>query len=231
MNAPQQPEPLDFDAIEHELNLANLREMATEVPQRSERLAKRIAHFSAQFDIPEDDFWLWLDIDPTGPLGAVLAREARRQNVHENAAVEYLKRLENVEGFQKLPSIGNNARYINSSGQVVTKLQLGGSRPPSKSLDFRWRTGTVTCYAAQKYTKEVGGNQDNQFNEVERLLQDYQKRTANDTALFVLVDGPYYTKQKLDQLRSLTRNQSPYSYVSSINALQPILNRIANGYG
>ncbi len=211
------------------MNLVNLDEMANEIPERSNRLATRIAHFSAQFDVPEEDFWRDLEANPNGPLAAVLAREARRQNVHENAAAEYVNRMAYVEEFRRLPSTGGNARYINADGQVVTGQQLAGAPRPSKSIDFQWRTGNVNCYAAQKYTREGGGNQDNQFNEVVRLLQNFQWRINNGAALFVLVDGPYYTNQRLTQLRGLTRGQAPRSYVTSINELQLILNQIATG--
>ena len=231
MNQPVLPEPLDFENIEHQLNLDNLQEMAQEVPNRSERLATRIAHFSAQFDIPEEDFWRDLEADHNGPLAAVLAREARRQNVHENAAAEYVRRMIHVQEFRKLSSVGRNALYINADGQVVTGEQLAGAPRPSKSIDFRWLTGNVTCYAAQKYTREGGGNQDNQFNEVVRLLQNFQRRINNDTALFILVDGPYYTVQRLTQLRGFTRAQAPRSYVTSINELQLRLNGIADPDG
>ena len=166
---------------------------------------------------------------PARFLAAVLSREARRQNVHENAASEYLRHLTHVQAFQKLPSTGPNAQYINGDGQVVTGRQLGNAFRPSKSIDFQWRTGNVTCYAAQKYTKVGGGNQDNQFNEVERLLRNFLPRINNDMALFILVDGQYYTEQRLARLRAFTRNQAPRSYVSSINQLQPILNRIDAG--
>ena len=203
--------------------------MAQEVPQRSERLATRVAHFSEQFDLPEENFWRDLDANPTGPLAAVLAREARRQNIHETAAAEYLERLANVQEFQRLPSRGLNAIYINADGQLVTGEQLGLALRPSKSIDFRWQTGIVTCYAAQKYTREGGGNQDNQFKEVERLLQNFLRRVNNDTALFVLVDGPYYTEERINRLRGLTRERSPLSYVTSINELQPYLDGIVAG--
>ena len=231
MNQPVPPEPLDFENIEHQLNLDNLQEMAQEIPNRSERLTTRVAHFSAQFDIPEEDFWRDLNDNPNGPLAAVLAREARRQNVHENAAAEYVRQMINVQGFQKLRSTGRNALYINADGQIVTGEQLAGAPRPSKSIDFRWLTGNVTCYAAQKYTREGGGNQDNQFNEVVRLLQNFQRRINNDTALFILVDGPYYTDQRLTQLRGLTRAQAPHSYVTSIDQLQTFLNAIADPGG
>ena len=229
MNQQEPREPLDFENIEHQLNLDNLEEMAREIPNLSVRLATRIRHFAAQFDIPEEDFWLDLEANSSGPLAAVLSREARRQNVHEKAAAEYVRALRHVSQFSKLPSSGPNALYVNSDGLMVTRGQLAGARPPSKSIDFRWKVGSLTCYAAQKYTKVGGGNQDSQFNEVEQLLRNFLPRTNNDTALFVLVDGPYYNETKLARLKALARQQSPFSYVAGINDLHFLLNQIVAG--
>ena len=227
-NTPLNPEFLDFEAIEHELNLANLAEMQNEVAERSERLATRIGHFSEQFDIPEEHFWLDLENSPTGPLAAVLSREARRQNIHEKAAAAFTQGLRHVSQFKKLPSTGPNALYVNSDGQVVTRQQLGGATAPSKSIDFRWQVGSLTCYAAQKYTKVGGGNQDSQFKEVEQLLRNFLPRINNDTALLVLVDGQYYNEAKLSHLRALVRQQSPFSYVVGLNELQSLLDQIVD---
>ena len=227
MAAQQHPPLLDFEAIEHRQNLANRADMADEIAQRSDRLRTRILHYSEQFDVPEADFWRDLDANPNGPLAAVLAREARRQNVHEKAAADHIEQIVDVEQFRKLPSTGPNACYVNGDGQIVTRRQLAGARPPSKSIDFQWRTGTVTCYAAQKYTKEGGGNQDNQFNEIQSLLRNFLQRINNNVALFVLVDGPYYDENRLNRLRALIRLQAPRSYVASVNDLLPILREIA----
>ena len=223
----EQRAPLDFDTFEHQLNLENLREMAVEIPERSERLATRITHFSAQFDIPEGSFWRALEADPNGSLAAVLAREARRQNVHENTAAEYVRGMEHVQNFVKLPSVGKNTLYINPDGQVITKRQLGQAPQPSEAIDFRWQTGDVICYAAQKYTREGGGNQGTRFDETMRLLNNFQRQQDHGLALFVLVDGPYYTAERLAQLRTLVRLGNPRSYVAGINELQPILDQIA----
>ncbi len=220
---------LDFDSIEYQRNLDNFSDMKGEIAERSERLTKRVKHFATQFGLTEKCFWDSLEADPEGPLAAVLSKEARRQNIHENAAADYVKSLEAVSEFRKLPSVGRNACYVNRDGQMVTRDQLGNAPRPSKSIDFQWRTGRLTCYAAQKYTKEGGGNQDNQFNEVERLLEHFQRRTNNDTALFVLVDGPYYNEERLTRLKGLTRLQSPYSYVTSINELNSILEGLTQG--
>ena len=132
-----------------------------------------------------------------------------------------------VADFRELPSVGNNALYVNRDGQILSGHQLAGAARPSKSLDFQWTTGEITCCAAQKYTKEGGGNQDNQFNEIELLLRNFQVRTNNGVALFVLVDGPYYNEAHVARLQGLMRLQSALSYVASVNELNPIPEEIA----
>ncbi|MDE2775262.1 MAG: hypothetical protein OXI77_04890 [Chloroflexota bacterium] len=168
-------------------------------------------------------------MDPTGPLASTLAREGRRQNIHEKHAGEFIMRMNHVSAFEKLPSKGPNALYLNRDGQLVTRRQLGRAPNPSKSLDFRWMTNGIKCFAAQKYTKEGGGNQDSQFNELELLLRNYLQRTNNGMALFALVDGAYYNEDRLKQLDALVRERRPRSYVTSVNSLQGILHEIAAG--
>jgi hypothetical protein len=82
------PPPPDFEAIERRQSAQNLAAMAGEIADRSQRLQTRIAHFATQFGLTELGFWQALEADPAGPLAAVLAREARRQNVHEGVAAK-----------------------------------------------------------------------------------------------------------------------------------------------
>lgn len=214
---------VDFESLEREVNRQNLLNVKEEIRNRSKRLRKRILHFSEQFGIPEQRYWAALDADPTGPLASTLAREARRQNIHEKHAAEFISTLDCVANFEKLPSLGPNALYLNRDGQDVSGRQLGNATKPSKSLDFRWETANAQCLAAQKYTKEGGGNQDSQFKELELLLRNFAQRTFNGMALFILVDGAYYTEERLTLLRQLVRLQPPKSYVTSVNRLQDIL--------
>ena len=220
---------LDFDAIERVQNRKNLSDVGPEIIDRSRRLQERIRHFSSQFGIAEELYWEALERDPDGPMASVLAKEARRQNIHEKAAAEFVGRLDKASYFQKLPSHGPDAFYINTDGQVVAGRTLGSARKPSKSLDFSWRTGGIHCLASQKYTKVGGGNQDSQFNEIETLLRNFQGRTNNSVALFALVDGDYYTEERINRLRSLCRTTTPRSYVTGVNSLHHILFDIVQG--
>ena len=176
MNLQQPPAPLDFEAIEHQRNLENLQAMEGEIAQRTNGLTERIIRFSEQFDIPVEDFWRDLDANPNGPLAAVLAIEARRQRIHEEAAAAYIERMAHVDNFERLPRQGGNVRYIRENGQIVIRQELEEGEPrQSEALDFQWQIKSVTCYAAQKYTKEGGGNQDTRFDETMRLLRNFQQ--------------------------------------------------------
>lgn len=123
---------LDFEALESTANRQNLLAVKEEIQTRSKRLRKRILHFSRQFSIPEQRYWEALDADPTGPLASTLAREARRQNIHEKHVAAYISSMDQVSDFEKLPSVGPNALYLNRDGQDVMRWQLGNAPKPSK---------------------------------------------------------------------------------------------------
>ena len=227
-NWPNPPQHLDFEEVESQRNLGNLAAMEWDIANREEGLTERIAHYSERFGIPPREFWNALDRDPSGPLAAVLATDARRQNIHEEAAAAYIEQLAYLEDFERLQRHGGGVSFIEQDGQIITRNQLARRAPrPSEAIDFRWRTGRTTCYAAQKYTREGGGNQDSRFDETIRLLSNFRQHHTNGNALVVVVDGPYYDDDRLEQLQALVRDDSPRSYVASINDLQPILNQIS----
>ena len=230
MSAGQRSFPhLDFEEIEHHQNLANLDAMEQEIFDRSDALGERIARYSEQFDVPAQEFWDALDAVPRGPLAAVLATEARRQNLHHELAAEHIRRLEHVEDFHELPRGGRGVHFIGENGQIILRSQLTRRAPrPSEALDFTWQSGDLTCYAAQKYTKEGGGNQDSRFDETIRLLGNFHQFQDRDVSLFVIVDGGYYTEDRLEQLQELVREDEPRSFVVGINDLQRILDQIVD---
>ena len=214
---------VDFNELEHQISLANLDDMLDEIVQRSERLQTRVAHFADRSGIPEEDFWNGLQSDPSGPLAAVLALEARRQNTFKKAVAECVHKLDHVDTFRKLPSSGPSAHYVDERGRIITGRQLPDRRRPSKPLDFHWETGGITCYAAQRYIREEGGHQNTQFKEILSLLENFQHGSNDGIALFILVDGEYFDQSRLVQLRELAVHRNSVVYVTSVNALQPIL--------
>lgn len=165
--------------------------------------------------IPEDPWLLFYLKKPDDKISTKMQRPITSRH------------LDRYLNSKKLKANGPDALYLNAAGQFVSGASLGRAPKPSKSIDFQWRTGNLTCYAAQKFTKEVGGNQDNQFNELERLLQDFRSCEVRSVAFFVVVDGPYYTPQRIRQLRQLIRTESPFSYVTGVEGIPRILAEIA----
>ena len=208
---------LDFDEVEHQRNLENLDAMEEEIATRNDGLAERISHFSERYDLPMEAFWAALEANPRGPLAAVLATDARRQNIHEEAAANFIRQLDNVKEFRELPRQGRGVHYIAEDGQIILRNQLRSREPrPSEAIDFTWQTEDITCYASQKYTREGGGNQDSRFDETVRLLSNFRQNLDENVALFVILDGAYFTDNRLKQLQELVKDEGPHSYVVAI---------------
>lgn len=148
-------------------------------------------------------------------FAAHFAKRPSRQGIHEKIAADWLKSLGSVHDFTVLPKSGANALYVTSDGEVKRGKEFQG-RPPSKSLDFRWRTGDTTCYAMHKHTRDSGGSQDGQRDEMSRLLGQFMRCPDETCILLVIVDGPYYTPARMAGLRRYTRDRPPRSYALHI---------------
>ena len=154
-------------------------------------------------------------------FAAHFAKEPRRQGIHERVAAEWLQQLPAVNQFKVLPKKGADAIYVTSDGEIQRGADL--HNPPGKSLDFRWFTGETACYAMHKYTKQSGGDQDNQFTEMRNLLESFIRCRDRHCILLIIVDGPYYTKEKLETLKHLTRSHPPKSYATPIGKVPDLL--------
>lgn len=210
--------PPDYDAIEKAEWNENASRVPEELDSRSDRLEKRVASFSGRFGYSETEVREKIRTDPM--FAAHFAKEPRRTGLHEKAAARWIDNLDCVLVFETLKKSGQDALYVNSDGKVDV---WNNGHPPSKSLDFRWRTGETTFYAMHKYTREGGGNQDSQFKEMRDLLRKFQSCANSSIAFVVIVDGPCYTAKKMAELRNHCRHQPPKSFVVSIPDLPGVL--------
>jgi len=194
---------------------------ATKVPElleeQDDNLMKKISSYSRKFRFTPNDVEKKIRSDKM--FAAHFAKEPRRTNFHEKLAAQWLQELEQIEHFRTLPKKGKESLYVNGDGKIIKN----GNYTKSKSLDFMWRTGNTTCYAMHKYTKQSGGDQDNQFKEMEALLRRFMQCENEDCILIVIVDGDYYTDPKMKTLRYLTRSHAPKSYAVHIEDVPAIL--------
>ena len=217
------PKPPDYEKRERLMWRKNAEDVSKRLDEGDEYLSKRIRLFVSRFGYDVEVVQEKIRTDRM--FAAHFAKEPRRQNIHESAAGEWLRAQKDVvQSFEKLPTSGKNAFYITGDGE----LRQDGRTRPSKSLDFRWKSNGFTVFAAHKYTKEGGGTQDNAFREVRSLIEHFQKGAADDDIiLLVIVDGPYYTKARMSDLKRFEReNHPPYSRALPIQAVPDFLKEV-----
>jgi len=210
-------QPPDYDKAEQELREKNKFKVRDLLEKRDPGLMRRIRTFTDHYGFDEavvrqkiiDDFM----------FACCFAKNPTRMRVHEKVAGKYLKQFPQlIQSFESLKSKGKDAKYMDESGNIVCGKQPQNG---SKSLDFMWRAGNthIKCFAAHKFTREKGGTQNHQRDELIRLLQMFQNCKDENTALFAICDGPYYNEQNLSRLRQHVRNvqnEPPYSFACPI---------------
>ncbi|MXZ16948.1 MAG: hypothetical protein F4Y81_01795 [Rhodothermaceae bacterium] len=203
-------DPPDYDAREQAAWRKNFGAVIDRLNARDDNILKTIRTYIWRFGYSESEVSNHIREDQM--FAAWFAKEPRRTKFHEKIAAEWLRRIEQesdlINGFKELATGGRKAWYIASDGD----LRQGKKPPGIKSLDFKWKTGNYTIYASHKYTKEGGGNQDSQFNEVLQLLKHFQQRSNGKyDVVLAIVDGPYFTETKMEQLYTFERMRPPYS--------------------
>ena len=214
------PKPPDYDKIEKDMWRTNSVRVQKQAADRAENVMKKVDTYVWRFG---SSVQAVLDKIANDQMFANwFTKEPRRQTLHEKVAAKWIRELDGVEGFVDLPNNGKGAYYINSDGEIHE------GKPNFKSLDFMWRSGKSTCYATHKYTKEGGGNQDSQFKEVVATMRRFQNgKVAKNIVLFAILDGPYYTKAKFEEIRSHARTTPPLSYAIPIEELPGIIEQIS----
>lgn len=206
------PEPPDYEAIKRQQWPLN----AAEVPQLLESndpyVVKKVTTYSENFKYPEADIKEKITNDPM--FSACFSKDPNRTSLHEKTAYEWLKKLSMIKQLEKLPANSKDSIYVTSDGQIC---KMETEQKPSKSLDFRWKTRGYKIYASHKYTKQAGGNQNNQFREIRTLLEHFNKKIEkNKIILLAIVDGKYYNKKRMEDLRRFCNTSAPLSWALPI---------------
>ena len=219
------PPPPDYDAIEQEMRRENALQVSALLAAGDAGLQKKVETFAHRFGYAVEQVRAKIAADPM--FAAHFAKQPMRQGMHERKAKEWLRTLDSVLDFRGLPKSGANALYVTSDGEVKRGSDLQAK--PSKSLDFLWRTGSTTCYAMHKFTRNSGGNQDSQFKEMRELLQQFLRCPDETCILLVIVDGLYYNEARMRELRRYTRAHAPRSYAVHIEDVPVVLADYATG--
>lgn len=139
-------------------------------------------------------------------LLSFIAKDPSRQNFTEKAVFRYIeddcKRY--LKCFENLAN--NNSTYV-EDGEIVHKA----TKPTSKTIDYIGLTkSNIQIIATQKYTKTSGGSQNLQEMDVKNFIIEADKNNDSEKVFLAIVDGEYYTKDKLDQIRKLITSKNVF---------------------
>ena len=165
----------------------NGNEVRDLLENRDSGLLRRIRTFADRFGFDETEVCEKIKNDSM--FACCFAKDAMRTGFHEKEAEKYLRMFPDlIRSFTSLPAGGKNAKYIDQRSEIVTGRKPSGI----KSLDFMWMAGNtpIRCLATHKFTREPGGSQDHQRDELIRLLQMFQNCDNENIALFAICDGP-----------------------------------------
>jgi len=160
---------------------------------------------------------------------AEFIKDPKRQNLYEKIAAAAIKSMPGVRGFEHF---GTNE--VELVGGVPERRGGGRRAGPSiaKSVDFGWRRGGFEYFAAHKYTKELGGAQDNQYRDILAFVKEANKNTNARRVFVAIADGEYYgfvdASGKLKKIDVLKQNAHTKSgvYAVRINELVGLMDSL-----
>lgn len=187
--------PPEYGRLEKLARLENVEEVRASINTIS--VIKKIENWAFRFGLEPEFVRYKVITDETFAIH--FAKDPAKQSFHQKVASEHIKRnIPLIHSFKCLPALGDDAQYING-GFVVSGKQIHAfTSYHGKSIDFSWlyRIGEkeLVAYATHKHTKQEGGSQDNQFNDVKSFLVESMKCKSPDLIFFAICDGEYYRR-------------------------------------
>ena len=140
-----------------------------------------------------------------------------RQNIHEQTVIKFIKNISGVKNFKKY---SNNEMYIVNGG-LVLKSKLDTMTPSCKSIDFYWEFNNKKIYAYHKYTKDSGGHQDNQYEDLKKFIDVCNSSSMRNVRFLAIADGAFYNTQngkanttKIKRLKDLANERNTFALTS-----------------
>lgn len=214
--------PPDYEAIIQQQWQHNAAEVRKDLENNIRNLREKIHNYATKFHVHPDDIRRKIETDIL--FANCFAKDPTKQTSHEQIAAHYISRLPFVNNFRKLPVNGKEAFYVAEGGEIMAGTARQGH---IKTLDFTWQTNDFTCFATHKYTKNSGGAQDNQFADVLGTMHRWSKGNAQpNTVLFAILDGKYFTSEKMREVKQEMRLAKPMSFALPISELEPCLKQL-----
>ena len=197
--------------------LANDREILTQVLTRHNDLIIRSENFREKnmTEIERDEKSvedILEDIKTNMMTRAFFRKTTTRQNIGEITQIEWIKRF--VPDITKL-NANVGGKYISGGEMHVVASKV--DRPENSTKTFDTYSASTNTYGVLKLTKQAGGSQDNQYNDVKSFIRhivSYFEANLESTEKFKFyLDGAYYTSNKRSELNRMIPKEYAHKIV------------------
>lgn len=178
----------DYEGEKKKLYAGNLK--AVQKATGAKWLRLKIKNFAEKFGFKEKEIAKRIEKDKF--LAATFAKDPGRQNFYQKQALKFLRTMDVVKEAKELSAGGKNAWFV-VNGEVGKKGKFKKEELAAvKSIDFKITLvdGTVIL-ASHKYTKDKGGAQDNQKNDLLNFIRQ-AKAYKGKYVMMAIADGAYY---------------------------------------
>jgi hypothetical protein len=138
-------------------------------------------------------------------LAVAIAVNPSRQKPHEKKAEEWLQKYAKKYFFTplygttiKLHDVGMDALFL-QDGKII-KREEKNTNNTNKALDFGIKMGKYNILISQRFTSDKGGEQSTSEKEIISFMKEAKLNTVSTTYFLAIVDGDYYTVDKIDYL-------------------------------
>ena len=219
---------LDYESIIDEKRKENLFQLQLTLLQsesfeelNDDSLKQKIISHCETYDLDVEDFYQ--ELKQHQYLQTFFAKNPLKQGLHEQIAVKYLS--EQLPSFSKVRKLSQK----NNCGLFLTSTGLSKSRSISKAVDFYLESNNNIYVFTHKYTKQSGGAQSNQYEDVLNFLRYApnspfkDEKTKKTVYIGAILDGDFY----LDKIEE-TQKKFPTYLVGNIEQVLEKIKLIEN---
>lgn len=157
----------------------------------------KIKNYATKYDLPYK--YVKRKILTDSIFANQFAKDPSKQSYNQKCARAFIEENDHIDKVIQLPADGPNALFV-VEGKLVQDRNLA-RKTGVKSIDFFWKVKTnkgreVSFYASHKYTKDEGGAQDNQYEDLKKFMENAKVSTEADTYFLAIGDGDYYQRIK-----------------------------------
>lgn len=179
-----------------ELRVSNIIEIMNNPQQIEPKIKNFIERYDNIFSFDE----VMKGIKENKLIASQFAKDPAKQNTTEIWVADLIKDNKDIKEFEVLPKGGKGSIRIGLDGNLIYNTK--GFDIATKSIDYKFKFDGCVYYCTQKFTRGKGGSQDNQYKDVLEFLRLGSRVILPNTYFIAIVDGDYFTNEKMNELNS-----------------------------